>query len=356
MIEGGRPGSDGLYCADIYSRNVSGLATAQGNLTLGCIYAGNTSAAHKDNHNFSNVGNPAQSETISRIPSAIKVWVKFVPGSTNANYPNARISATVHDEYNYITYGQASDDTEENKAHAIAQAEKNFPACDWTELTIPLEPTGNTTDGQMYIVVNLTTNAVPGQGQLGDHLYIDDIELVYPEGPEPVVYNKYIAVAVNGTHADPIEAPIEVTYNEDNTIDFNLKNFGMMLGGTTAYVGNISVPNLAMDEDGNFSFNGTIQITEGDKEGVDANEWIGPMLGDILVVLTGTITDDYFYVHIDINVGYPVVVEVGDLASATVKVSDALIGTFCAPFTVAIPSDYQAYVTASTVTGVVNNV
>ena len=347
MVEGGRPGSNGFYCADIYSRSVMGFATAQGNLTLGCINAGATSAANAANHNFSKTSDPAKSETISKVPSAIKLWVKFAPVNTSNQ---ARLSATVHDDYNYITYGKAEYDTNENKAHAIAQAEQNFGACDWTELTIPFEATGNTTDGQMYIIVNLTTNSVPGNGDVGDHLYIDDIELVYPEAPEPVVYNKYIAVAVNGTHADPIEAPIEVTYNEDNTIDFNLKNFGM--GGM--YVGNISVPNLAMDENGNFSFDGTIQITEGDKEGV--NSWIGPSLGDIPVVLAGTIKDDYFYVHIDINVGYPVEVEVGDLANATVSVSDALVSTFCAPFTVAIPQQYQQAVTASTVTGVVGNV
>lgn len=350
MVEGGRPGSNGFYCADIYSRDVMFGIIAQGNLTLGCINAGATSAADKANYNFTKTSESAKSETISKVPSALKVWVKFVPGATNANYPNARVSASVHDAYNYITYGKASFDTDENKAHAIAQAEQNFPACDWTELTIPFEKTGNTTDGQMYIIVNFTTNAEPGQGQVGDHLYIDDVELVYPEAPEPVVYNKYIAVAVNGTHADPVEAPIEVTYNEDNTIDFNLKNFGM--GGM--YVGNISVPNLAMDENGNFSFDGTIQITEGDKEGV--NSWIGPSLGDIPVVLAGTIKDDYFYVHIDINVGYPVEVEVGDLANATVSVSDALVSTFCAPFTIAIPADYQSVVTASTVTGVEGNV
>ena len=349
MVEGGRPGSNGFYCVDIYSRDVS-LAIAQGNLTVGCINAGAMTAAAAGNHNFSKVTDDKKSETISQIPSALKAWVKFVPGATNASYPNARVSATVHDAYNYITYGQASDDTDENKAHAIAQAEQNFSACDWTELTIPFEKTGNTTDGQMYIIVNFSTNAVPGKGQEGDHLYIDDVELVYPDGPEPVIYNKHIVVSVSGNKLDPESAPIEVVYNDDNTIDFSLNNFCLLGGG----VGNINLPSLAMDENGNFSFDGTIQITEGDKEGVDS--WIGPDLGDIPVVLAGTIKDDYFYVHIDINVGYPVEVEVGDLANATVSVSDALIRTFCAPFTVAIPADYQSVVTASTVTGVEGNV
>lgn len=350
MVEGGRPGSDGLYCVDIFCQSIFGVP-ANGNLTLGCINAGNITATDASNHNFSKISDPAKSETISKIPSAIKFWAKFVPNSTDYN---ARMAATVHDAYNYITHGLATSDTDENKAHAIAQAELNFPACEWTEITVPFVPTGNTTDGQMYIIVNFTTNAQPGGGQAGDHLYVDDVELVYSDEPTPVVYNKYISVAVNNTYAAPQEASIEVTYNENSTIDFNLKNFALDNNGTPMYVGNINLPGLAIDENGNFSFNGDIRIAEGDKEGVTT--WLGPNLGDIPAVLEGTIKDGYFYVHIDINVGYPVEVEVGDLANATVNVSDALISTFCAPFTVAIPADYQSVVTASTVTGVEGNV
>ena len=354
MIEGGRPGSDGLYCVDIYSRSVMGLATAQGNLTLGCINAGATTADNAANHNFTKTDDPTESETISKVPSAIKLWVKFSPVNSSNQ---ARLSATVHDDYNYITYGKAEHDTEENKAHAIAQAELNFSACDWTELTIPFEPTGITTDGQMYIVVNLTTNSEPGKGDVGDHLLIDDIELVYPEEPaEPVVYNKYISVAVSGKRNTPAETHIEVTYNDDNTNDFSLNNFYLEGEGMVMYVGNIVLSGLEMDADGNFAFDGEITIAAGDKEGVAANQWMGPKLGNIPLVLTGTIKDDYFYAHLDINVGYPVEVEVGDLASATVSVSEALISTFCAPFTVAIPADYQSAVAASTVTGVEGNV
>lgn len=354
MAEGGRPGSDGFSCVDIFSRDVMFGIIAQGNLTLGCINAGSANAPDSANHNFSKISDPAKSETISKVPSAIKAWVKFVPGKENAEYPYARISATVHDAYNYITHGLSTSDTDENKAHAIAQAELNFSACEWTEITVPFVPTGNTTDGQMYIVVNFTTNAYPGKGQLGDHLYVDDVELVYSDEPIPVVYNKYISVAVNNIYAAPQEASIEVTYNENSTIDFNLKNFALDNNGTPMYVGNINLPGLAIDENGNFGFSGDIRIAEGDKEGVPT--WLGPNLGDIPAVLEGTIKDGYFYVHIDINVGYPVEVEVGDLTNATVSVSDALISTFCAPFTVAIPADYQSVVTASTVTGVEGNV
>lgn len=179
MVEDHRPGSNGLYCADIYSNSVVGVV-AQGNLTLGCIKAGDMTATAAGNHNFSKISDPTKSETISKIPTALKVWVKFVPGKTNTEYPYARVAATVHDAYNYITHGQASNDSDDNKEHAIANAEKNFTACDWTELTIPFVMTNNAViDGQLYIVVNFTTNATPGKGQEGDHLYVDDLELIY---------------------------------------------------------------------------------------------------------------------------------------------------------------------------------
>lgn len=347
QFKGGRPGSDGIYCVDIYSRSVLGIP-AQGNLTLGCINAGSTSATDAANHNFSKTEDSLKSETIARVPSALKVWVKFVPGAANAEHPNARVAATVHDAYNYITYGDKKNDNADNEAHAIAQAEQNFPACDWKELTIPFARTGNMTSGQMYINVNISTNADPGEGQEGDHLYVDDIELVYDE---PVTYDKYIVVGVNGKYYEPVSSPIEVTYNDNQTIDFNLKNFSI----DGLYVGNITLPGLAIDENGNFAFDGEIQISKGDKEGVES--WIGPELGNIPVALKGTINnnDDYFYVKIDIDFQkkkQKINVEVGDLANATVSVTDAKYATFCAPFTLPIPAHYQSAVSAKTISKV----
>lgn len=343
MVEGGRPGSDGFYCVDIWSRSVMGVI-AQGTLTTGCINAGAISASAKGNNSYSKTQDPAKSETLSRIPAAIKMWVKYVPAASGT--PKAQIAATVHDAHNYVTYSKDEYDDDANRSYVIAKAKMDFEACDWTELTIPFERSGNYTDGQMFILLNIATNNTPGGGAANDHLYIDDVELVY-EPAEPVVYDKYVSVG----HDVPAAAPIEVTFNDDNTIDFSLKNFGLDLGGTYANVGNVTVPGLGINNQGIFSFDGNIQITAGDKEGVEF--WLGPTLGDIPVVLNGTIKGDYFYVHLDINMpGAPVEVEVGDLAEATFKVGDALVGTFCAPFTVAIPEAYQSFVTASTVTGV----
>jgi uncharacterized repeat protein (TIGR02543 family) len=335
MVEGGRPGSDGLYCADIYSRDVMFGILAQGNLTLGCINAGNMSAENAANHNFSKVEDPAKSETISKIPSAIKFWVKFVPGSESYN---ARMAATVHDAYNYITYGSATHDNDANKVHAIAQAEKNFPACEWTEMTVPFTMTGNAIGTQMYIVVNFTTNATPGGGGSSDHLYIDDVELVYDteeSTPAPTVYNKNMSVVADDEYLALTETSVEVVDNGEmtilggetiKTIDFNLKDFSV----GNSNVGDVAVRGLRINDDGTFNYNNSIQIAEGDMAGVH------PM------TLQGTISDDYFYVNINMDFGYSVLAEVGDVANTTLNISDALYGTFCAPFTVALPESVKA--------------
>jgi hypothetical protein len=65
-------------------------------------------------------------------------------------------------------------------------------------------------------------------------------------------------------------------------------------------IGNILLKNLTVSEDGNsFTANQTIQITEGDKEGVTS--WLGPQLGDVPVVLSATKNGDNMTADIDID-------------------------------------------------------
>ena len=237
MKEDHRPGSNGLFCVDIYSRSVIGVV-AQGNLTLGCINAGSTSAANAANHNFSKITDPNKSETIDRIPTAVKVWVKFVPAKTNADYPYARVAATIHDAHNYITQGDAKNDTEANKAYAVAQAEKNFEACEWTELILPFELTKNAVvDGQLYIIFNASTNASPGKGQSGDHLFIDDVELVYDTDYDKVPVT--VSDAKYATFVAPfdVKMPAAITASTVETVG---EKYDTMLDLTA--VGNNLVP------------------------------------------------------------------------------------------------------------------
>lgn len=172
-----RPGSSGSNSVRIYSRSIMSVI-AQGNMTTGRINAGSTTAADAANHNFTDVSNGAFNQYFGAHPDAVRVWVKFVPGNTSHR---ARVALTTHDAYNYVTYGQESDNTDENEAHAYSHATLNFPATadkGWQQLTIPFELTGNNVE-PTYIVANFSTNETPGVGSSSDELYIDDMELVY---------------------------------------------------------------------------------------------------------------------------------------------------------------------------------
>ena len=207
MVEDHRPGSNGFYCANIWSRSVLGVV-AQGNLTVGCINAGAATASDKANYNYSKTSDSKKSETLSKVPTAIRFWAKFVPAAVNAQHPNAHMEAVVHDNTNYITYSSPSYESAAEKAHVIAKARKDFPTTneEWVEFTVPFELTGNAADGQLYIIVNLATNADPGQGQDGDQLYIDDVELLYDTEYDEVPVVK--SEAKYGTFCAPFDVNV----------------------------------------------------------------------------------------------------------------------------------------------------
>ena len=432
QIEKSTDAKSGNYSAHIYGRSIAGIATAQGNLTNGCINAGSMSAEDASG-NYNYVGDPSNTRTdqnmkFSGRPDAVKFWCKF---SGNDNYGNASILLLTDGFYQDPYYKQSG----KTEATKIAHAKNGTIASTntWNEITIPFEY--YTTDIPTQILTTFSTCATPGAGKASDKMWIDDVRMIYNSELESVTYNdanitltgnsatiddvytdsklvltsngkgasieksydnatgvltitvkgdnisedasnyheytlkftpktgttktynKYVGVVVNGAMTAPVAAPIEVTYYEDNTIDFNLENFCLGEIG----VGNITLPGLAYSTtDGTFSYNGNLNITAGDKEGI--GYWLGPTLGDIPLNLQGIIKDDYFYVTIGIDMtgttlGQMIDVEVGDLATANVSISDALVSTFCAPFKVSIAAALPAaaasladYITASTVT------
>ncbi|MCD8235774.1 MAG: calycin-like domain-containing protein [Prevotellaceae bacterium] len=324
-----RPGSTGKYSAVIWARNAI-IATAQGNLTLGRVIGGSATATDKANHNQSITSDAQFSQKLGALPKAIVAWVKFVPKAIVEDAPYARISATVHDSYDYIEYGTAETSAEdtENASHVVAHAEQNFrPATDddgkyqWQRLEIPFSTENCTATDPAYIIVNLATNSIPGKGTPDDSLYIDDIELIYDDIQEPEPnysemladsYTGVLTVAINGDKVPSTQEVINITKKEDGTIDLSLNNFKFVSDvsetGEFSYmfVGNILVTDITpTSEDGkqiNISKEQNIIITEGtEPEGV---QWLGPMLsqnGGIPVKINGTAEDKDLNLGIDIE-------------------------------------------------------
>jgi PKD repeat protein len=168
-----RPGSTGIYSSRIWSRNVLGVI-AQGNMTLGRIEMGSTTATSSSNYNYSNTSNATYSEAFTDTPDSVVIWVKYKPANTGAGHL-ARISTVIHNNTNNY-----KDPNDVSGANTIATAILNFPYSggNWQRLSIPFTYVG-TPANAAFIISTITTNNIPGGGSANDTLYVDDMELIY---------------------------------------------------------------------------------------------------------------------------------------------------------------------------------
>lgn len=119
---------------------------------------------------------------------------------------------------------------------------------------------------------------------------------------ENKTYTDDLVVTINEESTPAQKADIQVEFLENNKCNLSLKNFCLELGGEVAPVGNIELNDIDLvDNDGyqTFEVNRTITITPGDLPGADM--WLGTMLGEVPIVMTGKINDDKLYCLIDID-------------------------------------------------------
>ena len=209
---------------------------------------------------------------------------------------------------------------------------------------------GATVKEEYNDVTGVLTITVKGNDYAADNNSVTTYTIQFKK-PSDVVseksYTETLYVTINGETTEPQDANVLVQTRYDGNFNFVLKNF--VLGGSIP-VGNINVPSLTKNPDGSFSFQGKTIIQAGDLEGVDENEWLGPLLGEVPLDLKGQfVGEDHLRVSIDIDMttsdlGQFISVHLGyDAASLAVK-SAAKYGTFCAPFDVTIPAGVTAYI------------
>lgn len=169
-----RPGSTGVYSARIWSRNAGFGIVAQGNMTLGRIEMGSTTASSSSNYNYSSTGSGTFSEAFTDTPDSLVLWVKFKPANTTAGHL-ARISTVIHNNTNNF-----KDPNDVGGANTIAIAALNFPYSggNWQRISIPFNYVG-TPSNAAFVLTTIATNNIPGGGTVNDSLYIDDMQLVY---------------------------------------------------------------------------------------------------------------------------------------------------------------------------------
>ena len=186
-----RASATGTYSLYMYSRNASGVARANGNVTTGRMYMGSTTPSHEDNYNYTayTVSPPKHYQEITGTPDSLRFWVKYRPGRDQTiPTDSGRIRIYIHGtgecrDAPVFPSGKVETD------YYYGRAMKNFAKEDgnWHQYTVPFVYNGNNTqkngNGNYYVLVSMTTNSVPGGGGTAsgpiDEVWFDDIELVY---------------------------------------------------------------------------------------------------------------------------------------------------------------------------------
>lgn len=168
-----RSGASGQYCARIWSKSTLGII-ANGNLTVGRINMGSTTANDPNNYNISLTSDANFSEAYTASPDSLVFWVKYTSASAN---DSARVHAIIHDSYDL------RDPLDANSIpHIVARAERNYSRTNgsWSRISVPFNYLpGAPAPIPQYLLITFTTNKTPGGGSNNDEVLVDDIELIY---------------------------------------------------------------------------------------------------------------------------------------------------------------------------------
>jgi hypothetical protein len=182
---GHRPGGSGSYYLTIYTKSIVGIK-ANGNMTTGRIHAGAMSATSEENYNYTQRSNSDHCRPFTATPDSMYVWVSFYAASSSAE---AQVEAIIHGDNDFRAPNHVGD-TSKYKGRAVAKTTRTTTSgaqMNWQQFKVPFVYDGNTTAD--YILVNMTTNNVPGSGEKNDSLSIDDIEFIYSAWLTDISYN-----------------------------------------------------------------------------------------------------------------------------------------------------------------------
>lgn len=194
-VNGQRPGGSGSYYLTIWTKSVL-TAKANGNITLGQIYIGSTTATSSSNYNHTKRSTSDHSEAFTSSPDSLYVWTKYWANSSSSQ---ARISAFIHGNTDFKDPNDTGTATiyAAKATHQFTRTGTSAGNCSWVQQKIPFINNGSST--RDYIIMTFTSNSIPGGGSAGDSLSIDDIELIYSAWLTDIKLNN---VTLNGFQID----------------------------------------------------------------------------------------------------------------------------------------------------------
>lgn len=239
-----RPGSSGSYSCKIFATKIMGVI-ANGNLTTGRIRVGSATATSSENYNFSQRSDNNFSQKLDAKPDSLVFWAKFVCPSASQE---ASVVAIIHDDYDYKD-PNTIDPNLNGGNHIVGKCYKFFTkgSQNWIRYSLPFSYDYSSPTPK-YILINVTTNKLSGEGDVSDALYVDDFQLVYN-------VNAY-SIKVNGT---------TISGFNPNLNEYNITfNCGTLINITAEAASNNATVNIVQANASN-NYTATITISNGDQ-------------------------------------------------------------------------------------------
>ena len=212
-----RPGSQGSRSARIFSKKKVGIV-ANGNMTTGRINAGSMSPSGSSNYNYTQ-RNSDYCTPITVIPDSLTVWVAF-RAEESTSY--ASVMTAIHGDVDLKQLSSGGYDPS-NMVCATAKREYARTCASgnslvWKRLSIPF--TSGSHNNPKYILTTFSTNSVPGGGDKGDEVFVDDIYLIY----NPHIEVDYLAQTEFVFSNDASSIDIEIPFNLTGSMSVNNLN------------------------------------------------------------------------------------------------------------------------------------
>ena len=172
-----RPGSDGKYSARIFSRSIVGI-TANGNVTNGRMNAGSMFPAGKNNNNYTQRNSEYATE-INRVPDSLTLWVCL---RTKDAESRGRIMCYIHGDADFVCFTGGWEPYEMICANVEYEFYRTSPLGKemvWKRISRPFCSYPDLCKEPKYVLTSFTTNRMPGDGNAGDEMFVDDVYLIY---------------------------------------------------------------------------------------------------------------------------------------------------------------------------------
>lgn len=189
-------GYQSAHSVKLWSKNVLGIANANGNLTTGRINMGDMKAENTEkNYNFSDIlPDGGQALEFAGTPDAVTFYAKFKAGAKNVK-KQGRGQFILHEDVPY-----QDPEVEKQVSYRVAKASQLIGESeDWKQYTVPFTYDQDVKPAKQYLLASFTTNPEPGESA-GDELYIDDIYFVYNSELASLTYNdESVEIPSSGT-------------------------------------------------------------------------------------------------------------------------------------------------------------